>query len=488
MAEDPRIELVHNPRQVIPAALNIGLGAVRGRWLVRMDAHSTVGPRLRRRTRWPGCGRVAGAGWAAARTASARPRAGSAIAAALGSRFGVGGSLYHYGTTEQPVDHIPFGAYPTELRPPARRLGRAARGQRGLRVRLPAPPQRRRCSCSTPGSTHLVAEPADRPRRSTASTAATGPGKVDVARLHPDSLRLRHLAPPLLVPYLVTRPRSPLRRPRLGAALLAPYAAGLTAASVRTAPRARGPRGPGVRAGRVPRHARRLGARRLGRAHSTSLRGEGTHDRATGTSRAGGRTALGGTRLRPPRHRRDPGARRQPAGRRDRHPAARPAAAPLNREPDITVRFVDELPDSGPDDLRQLAGERRHRRRTSTCCAARTAWPPAPCCRWTPSATRCEIVCERRGGPRSAPARRHQHDRSPAGRAPPARLRVHRTTGRRRAGHRVGQGGQDRGPARVRRARRPVRGRRVDLPDAGRRDARRARTDPAVELARRATP
>ena len=37
---------------------------------------------------------------------------GRAIAAALGSRFGVGNSTYHYGVAPQTVDHIPFGAYP----------------------------------------------------------------------------------------------------------------------------------------------------------------------------------------------------------------------------------------------------------------------------------------------------------------------------------------------------------------------------------------
>src|SRR5215218_5141519 len=119
MAEDPRIELVHNPRQTIPVALNVALARARGRWLVRMDAHSTVDPgyvsaavaRLREGC-WGGVGgRKDGIG---------TTPAGRAIAAALGSRFGVGGSVYHYGTDEQHVDHVPFGAYRTEL---VRRLG-----------------------------------------------------------------------------------------------------------------------------------------------------------------------------------------------------------------------------------------------------------------------------------------------------------------------------------------------------------------------------
>src|SRR3954447_6256318 len=114
MAEDPRIELVHNPRRTIPTALNTGLAHVRGRWLVRMDAHSTVDPGYVRaavsRLREGGWGGVGGR-----KDGTGTTPAGRAIAAALGSRFGVGGSLYHHGVREQEVDHIPFGAYPTDL-------------------------------------------------------------------------------------------------------------------------------------------------------------------------------------------------------------------------------------------------------------------------------------------------------------------------------------------------------------------------------------
>src|SRR4051812_47158172 len=111
-ADDPRIELLHNPRQTIPTALNVALAAARGRWLVRMDAHSTVDDgyvsravaRLRE-GRWAGVG--------GRKDGVATTPTGRAIAAALGSRFGVGSSMYHFGTTEQEVDHVPFGAYVT---------------------------------------------------------------------------------------------------------------------------------------------------------------------------------------------------------------------------------------------------------------------------------------------------------------------------------------------------------------------------------------
>jgi succinoglycan biosynthesis protein ExoA len=241
MAEDPRIELVHNPRQTIPVALNLGLARARGRWLVRMDAHSTVDvgyvgaavARLREGC-WGGVGgRKDGTGTTAA---------GRAIAAALGSRFGVGGSMYHHGVTEQEVDHIPFGSYPTAL---VRQLG-------GWDERLVANEDFEFDHRVRRHGAKMLFDP--RLRISWQSRQSVrelyrqyrryGQGKVDVARLHPDSLSPRHVAPPLLVLYLAAAAATGLRRPGPAAGMVAPYVAALIVASVRTArvlddPRAR---------------------------------------------------------------------------------------------------------------------------------------------------------------------------------------------------------------------------------------------------------
>jgi succinoglycan biosynthesis protein ExoA len=232
MREDPRVELVPNPRQTIPCALNLGLAQARGRWLVRMDAHSTVDPgyvgaavtRLRE-GRWGGVGgRKDGIG---------TTPAGRAIAAALGSRFGVGGSLYHHGMSEQETDHIPFGAYPTDV---VRRLG-------GWDERLLANEDfefdhRLRRS----GATLLFDPGLTISWRSKQSLGELyrqylryGRGKVDVVRLHPGSLRARHLLPPVLVPYLAAAAVTGLRRPGRAAAMVAPYAVALAMASAHTA-------------------------------------------------------------------------------------------------------------------------------------------------------------------------------------------------------------------------------------------------------------
>ena len=112
--EDPRIELVEHTRPGISGSLNAGLRRARGQWLVRVDAHSTVGPAYVRlaveRLREGAWGGVGGRKDGVGVTASGR-----AVAVAMGSRFGVGGSTYHHGTSVREVDHVAFGAYPTEL-------------------------------------------------------------------------------------------------------------------------------------------------------------------------------------------------------------------------------------------------------------------------------------------------------------------------------------------------------------------------------------
>jgi GT2 family glycosyltransferase len=42
--DDTRIRILHNPDRIVPAALNIGLRAARGRFVARMDAHTVYGP------------------------------------------------------------------------------------------------------------------------------------------------------------------------------------------------------------------------------------------------------------------------------------------------------------------------------------------------------------------------------------------------------------------------------------------------------------
>ena len=232
MAEDPRVELVDNPRQITPVALNVALEHARGPWLVRMDAHSTVDPgyvtaavaRLREGS-WGGVG--------GRKDGDARTPTGRAIAAALSSRFGVGGSLYHHGTTEQETDHIPFGAYRTDL---VRSLG-------GWDERLVTNQDFEFDYRLRQSGARLLFDPRLRIAWQSKETLGDfyrqyhryGRGKVDVARLHPRSVYPRHLIPPLFVLWLAVAGVTALRRPGRAAAMVAPYAAALAGASVQTA-------------------------------------------------------------------------------------------------------------------------------------------------------------------------------------------------------------------------------------------------------------
>ncbi len=218
-AVDPRLVVLSEPVASIPRALNRALAAARGTWLVRVDAHSTIPPGYVARA----VSRLAEGTWAGVggrKTAVGRTATGQAIAAVLNSRLAVGGSTYHYGTTETVVDHIPFGAYRTSV---VRELG--GWDEEVLNNEDFEFDQRLRAHGD------LLFDPAleiDWNARESVGALFRqyrryGRGKPGVARRHPGSLRLRHMAPPLLVPWLAAALVTSARRPRVAGAALAPY-------------------------------------------------------------------------------------------------------------------------------------------------------------------------------------------------------------------------------------------------------------------------
>lgn len=239
MERDPRIELHDNPEAITPKSLNVALAAARGRWLVRVDAHATVPPEYVKRAvhhlemeDWGGVGgRKDGVGVTAT---------GLAIAAAMASRFGVGNSLYHYGTDAQTTDHIPFGAYDTalliELGGWDERLVTNQDFEMDYRIRLAG-----HKLLFDPDMTiewHSRQSLGDLFRQ----YRRYGLGKADVTRLHPESLRGRHLAAPTLVASWVVAAVLAAKNPRLSAAATVPYLAALTVATVVTAKRLEDPK------------------------------------------------------------------------------------------------------------------------------------------------------------------------------------------------------------------------------------------------------
>jgi succinoglycan biosynthesis protein ExoA len=228
---DHRVRLLRNDGGPIPRSLNMAVAEATGRWLVRVDAHSTVPPdyverAVKRLTEgcWGGVGgRKDGYG---------ETSAGRAIAAAMNSRFGVGNSFYHHATTVREVDHIPFGAYPLDV---VRRLGGwdeelVANEDFEFDYRL------RRAGMSLlldPGMT-IRWRSRQSLRELHGQYRRYGRGKVDVARRHPKSLQPRHLMPPALVAYLAVAALVALRRPARSLLMVSPYAAALAVAVARS--------------------------------------------------------------------------------------------------------------------------------------------------------------------------------------------------------------------------------------------------------------
>ncbi|WP_347059023.1 glycosyltransferase [Blastococcus sp. HT6-30] len=226
-AAEPRLSVLSNPVPSIPASLNAALGAARGKWLVRVDAHSTIPAGYVARAaarlsegRWVGVG--------GRKTAVGRSPVGQAIATVLNSRLAVGGSVYHWGTAETVVDHIPFGAYPTAL---VRELG--GWDETILNNEDFEFDQRLRSRGDLLFDPQLSIDWNVRERVGDLfrQYRRYGAGKPAVALRHPDGVRLRHLAPPALVAWLAAAAGISSRRPRLGAAAVAPYVAAVAAAS-----------------------------------------------------------------------------------------------------------------------------------------------------------------------------------------------------------------------------------------------------------------
>ena len=232
---DPRVELLVNPDRVIPMALNLGLARARGRWLVRVDAHSRIGEDYVERLvghlvtgEWGGVGgRKDGVGHTVQ---------GRAVAAVTGSRFAQGNSLYHYGTETCVVDHVPFGAYSVEV---ARELGGWSETQlvnedyefdyrlRRAGYRLLFDPAAAIDWDCRPSVVALFRQ-----------YRRYGRGKVQTLVAHPESVAVRHLAAPALVGLLgLAALLSVPRRTRpLAGVLVAPYLAVVVAGTVTTAP------------------------------------------------------------------------------------------------------------------------------------------------------------------------------------------------------------------------------------------------------------
>lgn len=108
------IKILHNPYKIVPYAMNIGIEASKGKYIVRLDAHADYAMDYISKcvyyletTDAENVGGVA--------ETKANGFMGNAIAKMLSSKFGVGNSQFRTNGQSGYVDTVPFGAFKREV-------------------------------------------------------------------------------------------------------------------------------------------------------------------------------------------------------------------------------------------------------------------------------------------------------------------------------------------------------------------------------------
>lgn len=112
--DTPQIRVLRNPDRTVPYAMNLGIRQSKGKYIVRLDAHCKYPPDYIRRCvealEAHDCDNAGGVAVSQGRT-----YAGTAIAGALSSFFGVGNAQFRLGEESGYVDTVPFGTYRRSL-------------------------------------------------------------------------------------------------------------------------------------------------------------------------------------------------------------------------------------------------------------------------------------------------------------------------------------------------------------------------------------
>lgn len=191
-AEEPRVMVVPNPTGRTPAALNLAIAATDSDIVVRVDGHSELSSGYIRRAvetiRRTGAVNVGGVQWAQGTTPFER-----AVSTAMTSRAGTGGARFHVGGAEGAVDTVYLGVFRRSAVLDAgsfdERLTRNQDYELNIRLR------------EAGGTVWFDPElrvsyrPRGTVRRLARQYFEYGQWKRAVVRLHPDSLKLRQVAP-----------------------------------------------------------------------------------------------------------------------------------------------------------------------------------------------------------------------------------------------------------------------------------------------------
>jgi succinoglycan biosynthesis protein ExoA len=199
-ANEPRLRTVANPTGKTPAGLNAAIRATTGEVIVRVDGHSVLSPgyitRAVETLRRTGAANVGGVQKAVGTTPFEE-----AVAAAMASPFSMGGARFHTGGAEGPVDTVYLGVF---QRTAIEQVGlfdeKLVRNQDyELNIRL------RKAGHTVWFDPKLEVEYRPRPSLRTLARqyAEYGAWKRHVLRLHPKSLKLRQIVPPITLIALV---------------------------------------------------------------------------------------------------------------------------------------------------------------------------------------------------------------------------------------------------------------------------------------------
>lgn len=232
MSDDPGLVLIHNPTGRTPAALNLAITAGEAPVIVRVDGHSQLSDGYIHRAvetlRRTGAANVGGRQVPVPTTPFEE-----AVAIATSSWMGTGGATYRTGGGESSVDTVYLGVFDrTAVESVGLFNESLIRNQDyELNIRL------RHSGRLVVFDPHLSVgyKPRSDRRSLTRQYRQYGAWKAVVVQLHPDSLRLRQLAPAVVTAAVIGATLGALRWPRL---LLVPfgYASALLVAARRATP------------------------------------------------------------------------------------------------------------------------------------------------------------------------------------------------------------------------------------------------------------
>jgi glycosyltransferase involved in cell wall biosynthesis len=199
------VSLIDNPARNIPVALNLGIAAARGNIIARMDAHAAPSSDYIRR-----CVEVLGQDNAGivGMPCRVRPGASSQVAAAIASAvshpFGIGDAKYRLseaGPLQQPVDTVAFACFRKSLWQALGGFNESLLTNEdydfNYRARLSGE------QVILDRSSHCDYFARTRLRDLAAQYWRYGGWKAQMVKLHPRSLKMRHLVAPTFVLSLV---------------------------------------------------------------------------------------------------------------------------------------------------------------------------------------------------------------------------------------------------------------------------------------------